>query len=244
MAPIAFYDLVLDTPNEIWSPNTLKARIALNIKGLDYETKWLDFFGIHSEIPDVTNNGKRPTVPVIVDPQHDDKAVQDSWEIVKYLDKTYPDTPPLIVGNNEALQFFFYNYCNTNILFPVFKLCVLTIQKRCPTTAIQEWFRKDREAFFKMTLETFAGDEQVQIDAIKSGLAFIHTTLKSYPYLSGEKVGFADVVLASCFKMLSALRSDLFEATFLNAYPDTVLRDWWNQMEKYTKDAPPAKPHL
>jgi hypothetical protein len=32
MTNIKLYDLVLDVDNEIWSPNTLKARIALNVK--------------------------------------------------------------------------------------------------------------------------------------------------------------------------------------------------------------------
>ncbi|KAI8086544.1 uncharacterized protein BX664DRAFT_336117 [Halteromyces radiatus] len=242
MKAIELYDLVLDTPNEIFSPNTLKARIALNIKGLSYETKWLDFFQVHSVIPTITKTGEKPTVPVIVDHQHDDKAVQDSWEIVKYLDKTYPDTPPLIHGNNEALQFFFYNYANANILVPIFKLCVLTVVEKCPTKEMQNWFRQTREQSFNMTLEEFAGDdENVHVENIKSGLGLVHTTLKSYSYLSGEKPGFSDVTLAALYKMFSVFRSDLFEQTLLDAYPDDVLRQWWRRMEKYTKHSPPAE---
>ncbi|ORZ14177.1 hypothetical protein BCR42DRAFT_418219 [Absidia repens] len=209
---ITLYDLTLDTKDEIWSPNTLKARIALNIKGLEYETEWLTFFDVHSKIPDITKTGVRPTVPVIVqqNSQDDDHAVQDSWEIVKYLDTAYPNTPRLIKGDNEGLQFFLYKYIHISLLFPIFKLCLFTIHKKCSPQPIQDWFRENREATFKMTLEQFAGDPATHLASIKSALGFVHTTLQEYPYLNGEKVGFADVTLASCYKMLATLRQDIF----------------------------------
>lgn len=129
----------------------------------------------------------RPTVPVIVDKKHENRAVQDSWHIAKYLDSAYPDTPRLIHTENEGLQFFFYNYCHGQILLPAFKLCVMNIYHLCPTPALKHFFRTNREAWCKMTLEEFAGEESAQIAALKSGLGLIHTTLKSYSYISGDQ---------------------------------------------------------
>ena len=42
-------------------------------------------------------------VPVIVDKNHDGKCVNDSWEIAKYLEKTYPDQPSLFKGTSGTL---------------------------------------------------------------------------------------------------------------------------------------------
>lgn len=41
-------------------------------------------------------------VPVIVDENQDGKWVNDSWEIAKYLEKTYPDQPSLFKGTSGA----------------------------------------------------------------------------------------------------------------------------------------------
>ena len=39
-------------------------------------------------------------MPVIVDQNKDGKWVNDSWEIAKYLEKTYPDQPSLFKGTS------------------------------------------------------------------------------------------------------------------------------------------------
>lgn len=131
--------------------------------------------------------GVRPTVPVIVDKKHQDHAVQDSWDIAKYLDSAYPDTPSLIETDNEGLQFFFYNYCHGHILIPAFRLCVMNIYHLCPTPSVKHFFRTNREARFNMTLEEFAGEENTHIAKLKSALGLIHTTLTSYHYISGDQ---------------------------------------------------------
>ena len=41
-------------------------------------------------------------VPVIVDENQDGKWVNDSWEIAKYLEKTYPNQPSLFKGTSGA----------------------------------------------------------------------------------------------------------------------------------------------
>ncbi|CAO3638070.1 unnamed protein product [Cunninghamella blakesleeana] len=240
MSKIQLYDLTLDTENELWSPNTLKTRIALNFKGLPYDTHWLTFFQVHETIPEITNNGKRPTVPVIVDGE---KIVQDSWEIAKYLDEAYPNTPKLF-HDDEGANFLLYQYLNHNLLTNIFKLCILKIHRKCPDQATRDWFREDRERLFKVTLEEFAGPEVDNIKAIKDGLKIINITLKTYSYLNGNKAGFADVTLAAYFQNLRAIRPDIFESVLLDAYPDQAIRNWWNRVEKYTHLTPPTGANL
>ncbi|SAL96114.1 hypothetical protein [Absidia glauca] len=238
MSHIKLYDIRFGNEFVPRSPNVFKIHIALNFKGIPYETEQLDFLEIQSLLPSVTKTGVRPTVPVIVDKKHQNHAVQDSWDIAKYLDSAYPDTPPLIQTDNEGLQFFFYNYCHGHILIPAFRLCVMNIYHLCPTQSVKHFFRANREARFNMTLEEFAGEESTHIAELKSALGLIHTTLTSYRYISGDEVGFADVTLAAIFAMVAAVRNDLLEPALLDAFPDDILRNWWNRMEPYTKYTP------
>ncbi|CAO3638066.1 unnamed protein product [Cunninghamella blakesleeana] len=241
MGKIQFYDLTFNSENELWSPNTLKTRVALNFKGLLYNTHWLTLSQVREIIPKITNTGKTPTVPVIVD---NDKVIQDSWEIAKYLDEAYPNTPKLFHDDNEGVNFLFYQYLDHNLLFPIIKLCLLHIVKKCPDQATGDWFRKDRERLLGVTLEQFSGNEDDSIKAIKDNLNIINITLNAYPYLNGNKAGFIDVTLAAYFQYLNAIRPDLFESTLLNAYPDQGIRNWWNRMEKYTHLVPPSDINL
>lgn len=143
------------------------------------------FYAIDSR----NDRSKPPTVPVIVDEKKDGEraVVQDSWEIVKYLDSAYPDTPSLIKGQSEGLQYYAYKQTHAQVLVPIFKICLLTIHSKCSPEPIKEWFRKQRESVFRMTLEEFSGEPAAHIADLKTGLLSIHSTLQSYPYMNGDK---------------------------------------------------------
>ncbi|KAH6888850.1 hypothetical protein BKA70DRAFT_1330882 [Coprinopsis sp. MPI-PUGE-AT-0042] len=107
---ITLYDIP-STKNKPWSPNTWKTRYSLNYKNLPYRTVWVEY-------PDIatiyrTNNIPpaeiRPggfeyySLPLIRDDTSGQIVyVAESFQIAKYLDKTYPDTPRLIPDRQEA----------------------------------------------------------------------------------------------------------------------------------------------
>jgi glutathione S-transferase len=109
---ITLYDLA-SALNKPWSPSVWKTRLNLNYKGLPYCTKWVEY-------PDIAalylENGIQPTeirqgsipyysLPVIQDDCSGKPIfVADSFEIAKYLDKTYPNTPRVIPEGEEAIQ--------------------------------------------------------------------------------------------------------------------------------------------
>src|ERR1700733_11752992 len=100
---ITFFDIKLnDNDTRIWSPNTWKTRLSLNIKvliqlllpyedqhlietklvqGLEYETKFLTLLEVHERIQEIVPGVPNKLAPVII---HHGKAVQDSFEISKY----------------------------------------------------------------------------------------------------------------------------------------------------------------
>ncbi|KAI9258967.1 hypothetical protein BDA99DRAFT_514632 [Phascolomyces articulosus] len=234
---IILYDLELSSPKEFWSPNTCKTRFALNYKGIPYKTVWLKFPEVRQEIPKLTKSKAHPTVPIIVDIRNGNKVVQESWEIAKYLEEAYPDTPSLFNGNIGA-HFFLHEYCSRRLLAKIFKLNVLTIAQKAGEYT--QWFRETREQLFKMSLEKFVGDESVHAKAITENLDALGRVLKVYPYLTGNQVGWADICLASYLKFLHYMRPDQFQALVLgDKKAGKQFGDWWNRMGKYMQDAPP-----
>lgn len=178
-------------------------------------------------------------MPVIVDLLHDNQAVQDSWTIAKYLEEKYPNTPSLFNGN-VGVHHFFTDYCTHNLLGHIFRLSVLTIHSKCGDQ--KDWFRQDREKFFKMSLEKFAGDEKPHIAALKKNLVLLAKTLQQFPFLTGAQPGWADVVLGSYLTMFSQLRPELFDAIVMNA-PNNggkAFAAWWQRMQPYMQDQPPV----
>ncbi|KAI8878501.1 hypothetical protein K501DRAFT_336708 [Backusella circina FSU 941] len=237
MAQIKFYDLEINPKGLIWSPNTCKTRFALNVKNIPYDTEWVGFHNLHGVVSSKTKSGVPPTVPIIEDFTHDGKVIQDSWEIAKYLEETYPDTPSLFHGS-IGVHKAFEEYSAAKITSILFKMCVLQIHENCGSEEIKQWFRENREAKLGTTLENFAGDAKTLYEPLKDNLRPVHTVLTQYPFVTGDKVGWADVALASHFTLLSSLRPDIFEEAVLNAYDDAAIRDWWNRMEKYRGEAP------
>lgn len=108
--PIIFYDIASREPRTTFAANPWKIRLALNLKGVPYQTQWV-------EMPDITAvreklgvpaNRTLPdgtpyhTLPVIQDPTTG-KLIGDSFEIALYLDNTYPDGPRLFRPNTIGL---------------------------------------------------------------------------------------------------------------------------------------------
>lgn len=85
--------------------------MTLNYKKLPYHTVWVEYPDIERIAieqgagPTTTWPDGRPkyTVPMIYDP-NSGVVVAESTAIAKYLDKTYPNTPPLFPEGTEALQ--------------------------------------------------------------------------------------------------------------------------------------------
>ena len=137
-------------------------------------------------MPFFSNSGKTPTVPVIVDKEHDEKVVQDSWDIALYLDEAYPDSPKLI-REHEPLFLFFNRFCLGNLLLPVHSLSVHKIHSKVVPEDMQNWFRESREKSFKTKIEDFNKDEEGIIKTIKDNLKFVDMVLKKSPFVAGNQ---------------------------------------------------------
>nr|GEZ86145.1 glutathione S-transferase zeta class-like [Tanacetum cinerariifolium] len=72
------------------SPPAFTIRIALNLKGLDYEPKFVNFFENEQFSPEYMKINPMGYVPAIVD---GDMVLTESFAILLYLEETYPQHP-------------------------------------------------------------------------------------------------------------------------------------------------------
>ena len=77
------------------SPNSVKARIALGYKGLQYDRKPLEINEFPGNRDSVVKLSRQPRLPVLQDGQ---TIIFDSGAILRYLEANFPDTPPIFVN--------------------------------------------------------------------------------------------------------------------------------------------------
>ena len=88
-----------------------------------------------------------------------DTVVTDSFEIMRYLDRAYPEAP--VLGEGVSLQrvMFFKQLVERSITPALFKIVVLDLLEAIHPDD-RAYFRKTREARFGATLEAVSNPEQ------------------------------------------------------------------------------------
>ncbi|KLO12307.1 hypothetical protein SCHPADRAFT_905209 [Schizopora paradoxa] len=179
------------------------------------------------------------TLPVI----HDSTTgaiIADSFKIASYLDDTYPDKPTLFpFGGIRAPILLFHTYFMQTAIAPgrpIFVSQAFFVLN----PASKDYFRRTREAAFKMKIEEFApaGPKREGIwAAFKEGLDNIASMYASngdgtLPYFYGETISYADLIVVS---HLLSIRTVLGPET-----PEwKVLEGWhggrWKKLLELTK---------
>ncbi|KAI0754885.1 hypothetical protein C8Q80DRAFT_1216681 [Daedaleopsis nitida] len=162
MEPLVFYDLPCNVEGKAWSPNTWKTRYCLNIKGIPYNTVWVEFPDIAPlcqkigapSIGTLPDGNPYYAVPVLYDP-NTRTTVSESALIARYLEKTYPE-PALIPPETRALNAAFRAVFDEVIMTPdLFAIMIPGVFKMI-NAASQPYFRVTREARLGKPLEELA----------------------------------------------------------------------------------------
>ncbi len=82
------------------SPNSVKVRVALGYKGLDYERVPLELDGFPGDRAALISLSRQPRAPVL---QHGETIIFDSGAILRYLEANFPDTPPIFTTDYATL---------------------------------------------------------------------------------------------------------------------------------------------
>ncbi|KAI9745389.1 MAG: hypothetical protein M1818_000923 [Claussenomyces sp. TS43310] len=210
---VILFDLPSKGESHCWSLNPWKARLALNYKGIPYETRWTEYpeiaplfksFGIAPN-----SAGSVPyAIPAVRMP--DGRYIMDSAKIAEALEAQQPLpslqlASPRVGRTQEAVQL------TDKALTPVAKT-------RVPETVLNpgsiEYFRRTRSQRFGMPLEELARSElagEAAWTRAAEGLARVRGVLaedESGPYVMGLEPGFADFVLAGFWRFMQVLDRD------------------------------------
>ncbi|CDO76080.1 hypothetical protein BN946_scf184649.g6 [Trametes cinnabarina] len=209
--PILFYDIPSkDAHRKSWGPNTWKTRYCLNIKGLPYKTVWVEYPDIEAVSRKIgaaptekkADGSPKYTLPAIYDP-NTKTALSESAAIVRYLDRTYPDTPRLIPYETDALHAAFHHAVHSSVLPGLRKIVIPETAKRLLPRS-EAYFRATREVLFGSKLEEISPPGPKR-DAywtdFKAGLQLLSQWLQADGtdklFFLGDKIGFADVTVAA-----------------------------------------------
>ncbi|KIP06684.1 hypothetical protein PHLGIDRAFT_448049 [Phlebiopsis gigantea 11061_1 CR5-6] len=191
-----------------WSPNTLKPRMTLNYKGLQYRTEWVEYPDIEGVCKKIgarptdkkADGSDRYTLPVLYDPRTQ-RVVSDSWDIARYLDDAYPDTPRVVPAGSAALQKAWHMLVLPTVLVPLLHIQLPHVCNILPPRSA-EYFRRTREDAFGKKLEEVHSESDWE--KLEQGLGKVKTCLEENGegkdmLVMGDQITHADFVLVGIF---------------------------------------------
>lgn len=186
---IKLYELCGTDAARVFSPFCWRSRMALAIKGLDFESLPWRFTE-----KDRLAFAKHDKVPVLVD---GDRVVTESWDIAQHLDAAYPDTVPLLRGN-PAPYLFVAAWNDAVVQAGMVKLIVSDIPPvlDAPDRA---YFIASREKRFGMTLDQVTADRQARLPAYRDSLLPLRLALRGRDFLGGTAPDYADCIVFGSF---------------------------------------------
>src|SRR5258706_13046233 len=186
---LKLFELVGTDEERPFSPFCWRTRMALAHKGLSAQSIPWCFTEKDTIAP---HNSEK--VPVLID---DETSVADSWAIANYLEDTYPDRPSLFGGEGGRAMGRMLNWWgDVTVVGGMFPLIVADIPGHLkPVDAV--YFRKTREARFGKPLEEVVAGRDKSVEGFRRSLEPMRLTLKTQPYLGGEKPNYADYIVSA-----------------------------------------------
>ncbi|UDM07991.1 glutathione S-transferase N-terminal domain-containing protein [Halomonas sp. NyZ770] len=182
---ITLYDLCGRDDRLRFSPYCWRVRMALAHKGLAYTTVAWRF-----QQKEALAFAHYDKVPVLTD---GDTVVTDSFDILRYLDTTYPEAP--VLGDGLGLQrvTLFKQLVDRSITPALFRIVVLDLLEAIHPED-REYFRTTREARFGASLEAVHDPEKGR-QQLHQALVPASAQLKETPFLDGDSPAGADYLL-------------------------------------------------
>lgn len=190
-------------------------RYALNFKGVNYRTEWV-------ELPDVTSVRKSLEVPAnrthrdgspfytlpIIKNLSTSEVVGDSFEIAQYLDKTYPDAPSLFPASSTiSLDGRAFN-AQVDVIFTNHVIiCIHGLPFNPQTAEISKKTFVERAGKENWDELTVRGEERTKtIEAFKAALGDLAEVYgkKKGPFLEDNVPSYADLIVGGWLQFFKA----------------------------------------
>ncbi|WP_181707693.1 glutathione S-transferase N-terminal domain-containing protein [Chthonobacter rhizosphaerae] len=223
--PLRLYDLC-GADDLRFSPYCARAKMALALKGLAYETVPVPFTGIAA-----IAGGGHATVPVLED---GDRRVSDSFAIAEYLEDRHPEPPIFAPGpaGRAAARFV------EGALFGIVHAAAMpivgkTIHDRLQP-ADQPYFRETREAKLGRSLEAAHADRESRLPEARKLFFPLRHTLARSAWFGGDRPLYVDAVVYGTAHWLHAVNdADWFAG-------DPTLTDWFERCRAIVGAGAPA----
>jgi glutathione S-transferase len=175
----------------------------LNIKGLAFKTEWIEYPNIKAfyeqhNIPHVDtkpDGSPHYTLPVIHDPSTG-KFIVDSFNIVAYLDKQYPNAPTLLPKGTYGLQQAF-QFAVRSAIGALLGI-IMPATHKILNEGSQEYFYRTK-GIEKLTLPEDQLDDQWK--KLEAEMGIIDNWLKwngeGQKFITGDSIAFVDIFLTS-----------------------------------------------
>lgn len=230
--------------------------MALNLKGIEHKTEWVEHVDIQKRMAELgmppiqTLEDGTPyyAIPAIHDSSTNAK-VSDSYEIIKYLDETYPNTPKVLVEDETG----------SNFLQPALRKDWDLAEELLQRTAVllagiafahmpevsREKYRGRYETRFKINVEEYMKDEQAYEaywkeaqETYSKAAAWIAEAEKvsNSPWIVGKTPTWPDIVIAAntvCL-FISAVGEDGKEWKRVSQWDGGRWGRFWNGIKPFT----------
>lgn len=208
------YDLCGRDERLRFSPYCWRVRMTLAHKGLEFDTVAWRF-----EDKEALAFADYDKVPVLCD---NEQVIIDSFEIMRYLDKTYPESPVLGEGSSYQRALFFKYFVERSVAPGLFRIVALDLLAAIHPDD-RDYFRKTREARFGMPLEAVHNPEQGR-QQLTQVLAPVRDQLRGSPFIDGSTPSGADYLL---FGSMMWAHTVSYEAL---AEPNDPVDEWFKRM--------------
>ena len=194
---IKLYDL--SGKNDLrFSPPCWTVKLCLLHKNIKFETVPVRF----SEKDKIAFSGQT-LVPIL---EHEDGYVNDSWEIIKWLDKYYPENKLFINETSKNFSYFLYLWTSRQLLPVLFKIIAHEIPNVLEGEDIN-YYIKTREDRIKGPITKFKPKISELIKEFNKLINPIRKIIDANGFISGKEPSIEDYIFFGNFKWVSCCSS-------------------------------------
>ena len=194
---IKLYDL--SGKNDLrFSPPCWTVKLCLLHKNIKFETVPVRF----SEKDKIAFSGQT-LVPIL---EHEDGYVNDSWEIIKWLDKYYPENKLFINETSKNFSYFLYLWTSRQLLPVLFKVIAHEIPNVLEGEDINYYIKTREDRIngpitkFKLNISEFINEFNKMINPIRK-------IIDVNRFIAGKEPGIEDYIFFGNFKWVSCCSS-------------------------------------